>query len=196
MIELCHVNRNIFFLIDKPENVQLITNASANKACQNDVLKLTCSVGDTYPEVTSYQLFRNGTDVGESNTRMWVKTLSNSGLSMYKCVANNSVGSSESPSVSITVNGNHEFLCFISTSFNPASRAFLFFQVVSASDSQSGRSGLESRSGDFGFVLARHELKSSATLVNSQLVTFCQLTHPVTLYLNYFELLVSKYLSA
>ena len=101
--------KHFFFLIDKPENVQLTTNASANKACQNDILKLTCSVGDANPEVTSYQLFRNGTDVGESNTRMWVQTLSNSGVLMYKCVANNSVGSSETPSVSITVNGNHEF---------------------------------------------------------------------------------------
>ena len=100
---------NVFFLIDKPENVQLTTNASANKACQNAILKLNCSVGDANPEVTSYQLFRNGTDVGESNTRMWVQTLSNSGVLMYKCVANNSVGSSETPSVSITVNGNHEF---------------------------------------------------------------------------------------
>ena len=126
LIELCHVNINIF-LIDKPENVQLTTNASANKACQNDVLELTCSVGGANPEVTSYQLFRNGTDVGESNTRMWVKTLSNSGLVMYKCVANNSLGSAESPSVSITVNGNHGFRFFISTSFNPASRAFLLF---------------------------------------------------------------------
>ena len=116
-----------FFLIDKPENVQLTTNASANKACQNAILKLTCSVGDANPEVTSYQLFRNGTDVGESNTTMWVKTLANSGLSIYKCVANNSVGSSESPSVSITVNGNHEFSFFISTSFNPACRAVLLF---------------------------------------------------------------------
>ena len=59
-------------------------------------MKLTCSIGDANPEVTSYQLFRNGTDVGESNTKMWVKTLSNSGLSMDKCVANNSVGSSRS----------------------------------------------------------------------------------------------------
>ena len=118
---------NFFFHIDKPENVQLTTNASVNKACQNDILKLNCSVGDANPEVTSYQLFRNGTNVGESNTRMWVKTLSTSGLSMYKCVANNSVGSSESPSVSITVNGNHEFRFLISTSLNPASRAFLLF---------------------------------------------------------------------
>ena len=127
LIELYHVNINFLFLIDKPENVQLTTNTSANNACQNDILKLTCSVGDANPEVTSYQLFRSGTDVGESNTRMWVETLSNSGISMYKCVANNSVGSSESPSVSITVNGNHEFRFFISTSFNPASRAFLLF---------------------------------------------------------------------
>ena len=127
LIELCHVNINFLFLIDKPENVQLTTNASANKACQNDILKFTCSVGDANPEATSYQLFPSGTDVGESNTIMWVKTLSNSGLSMYKCVANNSVGSSESPSVSITVNGNHEFRFFISTSFNPASRAVLLF---------------------------------------------------------------------
>ena len=50
-----------------------------------------------------------------------------------------------------------------------------FGRVVRASNSQTGRSGLESRSGDFGFVLGRPELKSSATLVNSQLVAFCQL---------------------
>ena len=127
LIELCHVNIYIFFLIDKPENFQLTTNASANKACQNDILKLTCSVGDANPEVTSYQLFQNGSDVGESNTRMRVKTLSNSGLLMYKCVANNSVGSLESPSVSITVNGNHGFRFFISISFNSASTAFFIF---------------------------------------------------------------------
>ena len=50
-----------------------------------------------------------------------------------------------------------------------------FGRVVSASDSQSGRSEFESRSGDFGFVLGRPELKSSATNVNSQPVAFCQL---------------------
>ena len=50
-----------------------------------------------------------------------------------------------------------------------------FGRVVSASHSQSRRSGFESRSGDFGFFFGRLELKSSATLVNSQLVAFCQL---------------------
>ena len=50
-----------------------------------------------------------------------------------------------------------------------------FGRVVSASDSQSGRSGFEPRSSNFGFVPGRPESKSSATLVNSQLVAFCQL---------------------
>ena len=50
-----------------------------------------------------------------------------------------------------------------------------FGRVGSASDPQSGRSGSKSRSGDFRFVLGRPELKSSATLVNSQPVAFCQL---------------------
>ena len=50
-----------------------------------------------------------------------------------------------------------------------------FGRVVSASNSQSGRSGFESHSGKFGFVFGCPELKSSATLVNSQLVAFCQL---------------------
>ena len=186
--ELCHVNVNIFF-IDKPENVHLATNASANKACQNDILKLTCSVGDANPEVTSYQLFRNGTDVGESNTRMWVKTLSNSGLLTYKCVANNSVGSSESPSVSVTVNGNHEFRFSCPPLLTLTAEPFFYFaslrqrsRVVSASDAQSGRSGFESRSGDFGFVLGRPEFKSSVTFVNSPVGAF----NPVMSYLNYF----------
>ena len=50
-----------------------------------------------------------------------------------------------------------------------------FGRVVSASDLQSGRTEFESRSGDFGFVLGCPELNSSATLVNSQPVAFCQL---------------------
>ena len=67
--------------------------------------------------------------------------------------------------------------------------------MVSASDSQSGGPGFESRSGHLlaGFVLGRPKLKSLATLVNT---TGCLLPvwvfNPVMLYLNYF---VSRYLS-
>ena len=48
-------------------------------------------------------------------------------------------------------------------------------RVVSTSDSQSGGPGFESRSGDLLDLLLRPEYKSSAMLVNSQLVVFCQL---------------------
>ena len=126
-------------------------------------MELTCSVGDANPEVTSYQLFRNDTDLRESNTGMWGRTLSNSGLLMYKCVANNSVGSSESRSVSITVNGNQEFRFSSPPLLTLLAEPFFYFtsfgRLVSASDLQSGRSGFESLSGDFGFVLGRPEFR-------------------------------------
>ena len=48
-------------------------------------------------------------------------------------------------------------------------------RVVSTSDSQSGGSGFESRSGDLLDLFLRPEYKSSAMLVNSQLVALCQL---------------------
>ena len=67
-------------------------------------------------------------------------------------------------------------------------------RVVSASDSQSCGPGFESRSGhllDLCSVVPSS--KFSATLVNSQLVAFCQLGFLILLCL--FELFVSKYLS-
>ena len=64
--------------------------------------------------------------------------------------------------------------------------------VVSASDSQSGFPGFESRSGHLVDLLSVvTEFKSSATLVNSQLIGSCQLElikSCVMLYLNYLFL--------
>ena len=89
---------------DKPENVRLVRNASANKACLNDVVNFTCSA-DAKPQVMLYQLFVNDMPKENSSTGMWTKTLSSSGVLTYKCVANNIVGSANSGNVSITVNG-------------------------------------------------------------------------------------------
>ena len=89
---------------DKPENVRLVTTASANKACQNDVVNFTCSA-DAKPQA-SYQLFSNDMPKENSSTGMWSKTLPDSGTFTYKCVANNIVGSVTSTSVNVTVNGN------------------------------------------------------------------------------------------
>ena len=61
-------------------------------------------------------------------------------------------------------------------------------RVVSALDSQSGGPGFESRSG-----VSHPEFKSSATLVNSQLVASYQLRFLILLCC--IELVVSKYLN-
>ena len=61
-------------------------------------------------------------------------------------------------------------------------------QVVSASDSQSGGPGFESRSGHLLDLCSVVPFKFSATLVNSQLVALVGVFNPVMLHLNYLFL--------
>ena len=93
-----------YSILDPPENVLLTTNATSNKACQNDVVSFTCSA-DAVPPTMSFQLFKDNVPMEISASGMWVKTLSEGGLFHYKCVANNCIGSARSTNVSITVNG-------------------------------------------------------------------------------------------
>ena len=93
-----------YSILDPPENVQLMTNATASKACQNDVVSFMCSA-DAVPSAMSFQLFKDNVPMETSDSGMWTKPLSEGGLFAYKCVANNSIGSTSSASVSITVNG-------------------------------------------------------------------------------------------
>ena len=75
-----------------------------DKACEGDVVGFNCSA-IANPGVTSYQLFENETAIlNTSATGMWRKTLESEGVFVYKCVANNSLGSEYSTSVTITVN--------------------------------------------------------------------------------------------
>ena len=90
--------------VDPPENVVLTTNTTANKACQKDVVSLTCSA-DGVPSAMSFQLFKDNVSVEISDSGKWVKTLSEGGMFHYKCVANNSIGSASRTNVSVTVNG-------------------------------------------------------------------------------------------
>ena len=75
-----------------------------DKACKGNVVGFNCSA-IANPEVTSYQLFENETAIlNTSASGMWRKTLESEGVFVYKCVANNSLGSEYSTSVTITVN--------------------------------------------------------------------------------------------
>ena len=93
-----------YSILDPPENVQLITNATASKACQNDVVSFMCSA-DAVPSAMSFQLFKDNVPMETSDSGMWAKPLSEGGVFAYKCVANNSIGSASSANVIITVNG-------------------------------------------------------------------------------------------
>ena len=88
----------------KPENVQLETSAANNKACRDDVVSINCSA-DAVPSEISYQLFENDKAILDTSG-MWTRNLTTEGTFIYKCMANNSLGTGESESVTVTVNGN------------------------------------------------------------------------------------------
>ena len=96
----------------KPEDVQLTTNVSANKACPNDVAFFNCSAANANPPAM-YHFFENDVLFGSNSSGMFSKVLMNSGNLTYKCVANNTAGTTSSQlNVSIAVNGksnlNHD----------------------------------------------------------------------------------------
>ena len=93
-----------YSILDPPENVHLTTNATASKACQNDVVSFMCSA-DAVPSAMSFQLFKDNVAMETSDSGMWAKPLSEGGVFAYKCVANNYIGSASIANVSITVNG-------------------------------------------------------------------------------------------
>ena len=94
LLKFCFKFKFLFVLFSvKPENVQLITNITANNTCPGGYWNFTCSVGAANPQVTSYQLLENGITVDTDSSGMWIRTLSNSGEFIYKCLANNTVGS-------------------------------------------------------------------------------------------------------
>ena len=91
------------FFTDPPDNVRLETSAVNNKACQDDVISINCSA-DVDLSVTSYELLENDAVILDTTGR-WSKTFTTGGVFVYKCVANNSMGTQQSSSVTIYVHG-------------------------------------------------------------------------------------------
>ena len=105
----CEFLQLCFFSSVAPDSVQLETSAADNKACRGDVISINCTAA-AVPSVTSYQLFEN--DIAILDTLgMWTRNVTTEGTFIYKCVANNSLGSGQSANVTVIVNGNQ--LCFI-----------------------------------------------------------------------------------
>ena len=79
--------------------------ANETRVCQNAAVSFTCSA-DGNPAERTYQLYENDTLVSDgSSSGVWSRGLSTGGMFIYKCVANNSLGTAESMSVFVTVNG-------------------------------------------------------------------------------------------
>ena len=81
------------------------------KVCLDELIQFTCSA-DGNPAVHTYQLFENDELVtdGSNSHGMWNRTMSVGGSFIYKCVANNTAGTGESESVTVTVNGEQLLL--------------------------------------------------------------------------------------
>ena len=84
--------------------MQLETSATDNKACRGDVISINCSA-DAVPSEISYQLLENDKAIFDTSG-MWTRNFTTEGTFIYKCMANNSLGTGESESVTVTVNGN------------------------------------------------------------------------------------------
>ena len=88
--------------------MQLLTNFTANKTCPGSFWNFTCLVGPAKPDMFSYQLLANDVVVDTDSLGMWVRFLSSSGVFTYKCLANNTVGTTISENEkNITVAGNY-----------------------------------------------------------------------------------------
>ena len=93
----------VFFSLVKPENIKLMVNDSV--VCKGDVISITC-LADGKPVVHTYQLFENEIPVndGNSSVGVWMRKDLIEGDFSYKCVANNTVGTTEK-TLNVTVKG-------------------------------------------------------------------------------------------
>ena len=100
----------LLFIIDKPEMVQL--DASRGTVCRDAVVNFTCSANGN-PSVFTYQLYENDFMVANgSSSGIFNRTMSTGGVFNYTCAASNIIGTANSTSVSVTVNGiKEDFFC-------------------------------------------------------------------------------------
>ena len=101
MISLNHV---VIPFIDKPGDVRLRPNITNSKVCAGYIVNFTCSA-NANPAVDNYTLFENGSAVITSILGVWSITMNTAGQFVYRCEANNSIGSGKSSDVTFKVEG-------------------------------------------------------------------------------------------
>ena len=103
----------LFCFSVKPENAQLTVSDSS--ICQGDVFNLSCSA-DGNPAVHTYLLFENDIPLNTSGSSVVhvTRTASAAGVLVYRCEANNTVGTANA-TTTVAVNGKenkkHKEMC-------------------------------------------------------------------------------------
>ena len=106
------LNWSSFFSAVKPENVNFTANVTSNETCLDWVVKFTCAA-DANPAVETYSLYEDDTIADMDVSGVWIRPLNKFGHVMYRCKANNSVGSGISNSITLTVGGKLFQQCFL-----------------------------------------------------------------------------------
>ena len=93
------------FFVDKPENVHLTAYISSDKICTGIIVNFTCTA-EANPQVHTYALYENDTMiVNMDGSGVWIRPMNTPGLLVYRCEANNSVGTGKSSNNTLTVEG-------------------------------------------------------------------------------------------
>ena len=94
-----------FLFADKPENVHLNVNITKNKTCAGMKVNFTCT-SDANPAVDKYKLYENNEMFWNiDRSGVWIIALNMPGQVIYRCEANNSVGSGRSGDTNLAVEG-------------------------------------------------------------------------------------------
>ena len=99
-----------FFCAVKPV-VKLVRNDTRENICIGTIVNLTCKA-NANPLVDNYTLYKNNDVVVQRQEIMEIETFGLPGQYIYRCEANNSVGTGRSSDTILTVGGKYEDILF------------------------------------------------------------------------------------
>ena len=108
MVDWRKLIQSIPFFADTPKNTLLTANDTSNETCLGWIVKFTC-IADANPAVNKYYLYEDDIIVDMDVSGVWIRPLNKSGHVIYRCEANNSLGSGISNTITLTVGG--KFMC-------------------------------------------------------------------------------------
>lgn len=90
-------------LADAPKGVDIVLSPSGRNILPGDRVTLTCRVNSSYPEVSSVQWVKDGMQLKAQSHVLQLSQAGWDDAGVYTCQAENGVGSSVSPPVSLPV---------------------------------------------------------------------------------------------